>query len=132
MLRLNIRSQIQSTIIFLSVFSFIVIGIATISFFILRFNRNNEERLSKSIQVMANEVNTKMNSLQAFDDMPDNIGVQSGLEKPLPIFLTCIMLISIIIILAAAWLFQPSLISIISNCSVPKWSRMLTVSCRLA
>jgi two-component system nitrogen regulation sensor histidine kinase NtrY len=81
MLRLNIRSQIQSTIIFLSVFSFIVIGIATISFFILRFNRNNEERLSKSIQVMANEVNTKMSSLQAFDDMPNNIGVQTGLEK---------------------------------------------------
>jgi len=81
MLRLNIRSQIQATIIFLSVFSFIVIGIATISFFILRFNQNNEERLSKSIQVMANEVNTKMNSLQAFDDVPDNIGVRSELEK---------------------------------------------------
>jgi len=81
MLRLNIRSQIQATIIFLSVFSFIVIGIATISFFILRFNRNNEERLSKSIQVMANEVNTKMNSLQAFDDLPDNVGVKTGLEK---------------------------------------------------
>ncbi|MES2006348.1 MAG: HAMP domain-containing sensor histidine kinase [Bacteroidota bacterium] len=81
MLRLNIRSQIQATIIFLSVFSFVVIGIATISFFILRFNRNNEERLSKSIQVMANEVNTQMNALQAFDDVPDNIGIRSGLEK---------------------------------------------------
>ncbi len=81
MLRLNIRSQIQATIIFLSVFSFIVIGIATISFFILRFNRNNEERLSKSIQVMANEVNTKMTSLQAFDDEPDNPGVKAVLEK---------------------------------------------------
>lgn len=81
MLRLNIRSQIQATIIFLSVFSFIVIGIATISFFILRFHQSNEERLSKSIQVMANEVNTKMNSLQAFDDIPDNIGVRSELEK---------------------------------------------------
>lgn len=81
MMRLNIRSQIQSTIIFLSVFSFIVIGIATISFFILRFNRNNEERLSKSIQVMANEVNTKKSSLQAFDDAPDNGGVRAELEK---------------------------------------------------
>ena len=81
MLRLNIRSQIQATIIFLSVFSFLVIGVATISFFILRFNRNNEERLSKSIQVMANEVNTKMNSLKAFDDLPDNPGIKIGLEK---------------------------------------------------
>ncbi len=81
MLRLNIRSQIQATIIFLSVFSFLVIGIATISFFILRFHRSNEERLSKSIQVMANEVNSTMNSLQAFDDVPDNLGVRSELEK---------------------------------------------------
>jgi signal transduction histidine kinase len=81
LLRLNIRAQIQATIIFLSVFSFIVIGIATISFFIIRFHTNNEERLSKSIQVMANEVNNKMNSLSAFDDLPDNIGIRSGLEK---------------------------------------------------
>ncbi len=81
MLRLNIRTQIQGTIIFLSVFSFIVIGIATISFFIIRFHTNNEERLSKSIQVMANEVNSKMNSLSAFDDLPDNIGIRTGLEK---------------------------------------------------
>ncbi len=81
MLRLNIRSQIQATIIFLSVFSFLVIGVATVSFFILRFNQSNEDRLSKSIQVMANEVNSKMNSLQAFDDVPDNLGVRSELEK---------------------------------------------------
>ncbi len=81
MIRLNIRSQIQATIIFLSVFSFVVIGIATISFFILRFHRNNQERLSKSIQVMANEVNNKRTSLQAFDDVPDNIGVRNELEK---------------------------------------------------
>ncbi len=81
MLRLNIRSQIQSTIIFLNVFSFVVIAIATISFFILRFHRNNEERLSKSINVMANEMNTKMNGIRAFDDQPDNTGIFLELEK---------------------------------------------------
>lgn len=81
MLRLTIRSQIQSTIIFLSVFSFVVIGIATISFFILRFHRNNEDRLSKSIQVMATEINSRMNAIRAFDDLPDNIGVHQELEK---------------------------------------------------
>src|SRR5690606_23313430 len=32
--QLNIRSQVHTTIIFISLFSFIVIGIATISFFI--------------------------------------------------------------------------------------------------
>lgn len=78
---LNIRSQIQATIIFLSVFSFIVIGVATISFFIYRFNTSNEERLSKSIQVMANELNAKVNNLIAFDDLPDNPGVQYEIEK---------------------------------------------------
>ena len=81
MFRLNIRSQIQATIIFLSIFSFFVIGIVTISFFILRFNQNNEERLSKSIQVMANEINVKITSLKAFDDLPDNYGIKAGLEK---------------------------------------------------
>lgn len=78
---LNIRAQIQATIIFLSVFSFVVIGVATISFFIYRFNASNEERLSKSIQVMANQLNAKINSLIAFDDLPENPGVQYEIEK---------------------------------------------------
>ncbi len=81
LLRLNIRSQIQATIIFVSVFSFIVIGIATISFFIYRFNTSNEERLSKSIQVMANEFNNQVESLVALDDMPNNPGVIYELER---------------------------------------------------
>jgi signal transduction histidine kinase len=66
---LNIRSQIQATIIFLSVFSFLVIGVSTISFFIFRFNNNNEEKLSKSILVMANEINNKMTPQLIFDDV---------------------------------------------------------------
>lgn len=81
--RFNIRTQIQATIIFLSVFSFLVIGIATISFFIIRFNRSNEERLSKSIQVMANEINSKVNAQLSFDDVltVQNVGVTTGLER---------------------------------------------------
>lgn len=54
----NIRTQIHIIIIFVSLFSFVVIGIATISFFIVRFDRNNEERLTKAIQVMASEMST--------------------------------------------------------------------------
>lgn len=80
-LRFNIRSQIQATIIFVSVFSFLVIGIATISFFIYRYNRSNEERLSKSIQVMANEVNAKVISILALDDEPNNSGIKNELEQ---------------------------------------------------
>ena len=82
-LHLNIRSQIQATIIFLSVFSFIVIGIATISFFIFRFNRTNEERLSKSIQVMANEIDSRVRSQLVFDDVltVNNMWNLDNLEK---------------------------------------------------
>ncbi len=56
----SIRSQIHITFIFISVLSFLIIAIATISFFIVRFNRNNEERLSHSIQTMASEIELKM------------------------------------------------------------------------
>jgi len=81
--RFNIRTQIQATIIFLSVFSFLVIGIATISFFIIRFNRSNEERLSKSIQVMSNEINSKLNAQFSFDDVLTfkNVGLSRELEQ---------------------------------------------------
>jgi signal transduction histidine kinase len=81
--RFNIRTQIQATIIFLSVFSFIVIAIATISFFIIRYNRNNEERLSKSIQVMANEIDSRIRSQLVFDDVltVNNMVSMDNLEK---------------------------------------------------
>ena len=81
LLRFNIRTQIQATIIFVSVFSFLVIGVATISFFIYRYNRSNEERLSKSIQVMANELNAKVISILALDDEPNNSGIKNELEQ---------------------------------------------------
>lgn len=62
LMQLNIRSQIHATIIFISIFSFVVIGIATISFFIIRFNKSNEERLLKSLQVMTSEVESRFRS----------------------------------------------------------------------
>lgn len=46
----NIRSQIYGTVIFISVFSFIVIGAATILFFTASYNKNNRDKLSRSIQ----------------------------------------------------------------------------------
>ncbi|MGI8950417.1 MAG: ATP-binding protein [Chitinophagaceae bacterium] len=79
----NIRTQIHTTIIFVSIFSFLVIGAATISFFIVRFNSDNEERLSKSIQIMAAEIETKIKSLLVFDDALNvtDIGYNSDLER---------------------------------------------------
>lgn len=65
----NIRTQIHIIIIFVSLFSFVVIGIATISFFIVRFDRNNEQRLTKAIQLMASEMST-IRDKYVDDDIP--------------------------------------------------------------
>jgi two-component system, NtrC family, nitrogen regulation sensor histidine kinase NtrY len=69
MFNFNIRTQIHTTIIFISVFSFIVIGIATISFFIIRFNKTNQDRLAKTIQVMATDIESKVNTQLQLDDV---------------------------------------------------------------
>lgn len=58
--QLNIRKQIFTTIIFISLFSFFIIGAATIIFFINRYNRNNQDRLSRTIKVISNEINTRI------------------------------------------------------------------------
>jgi two-component system, NtrC family, nitrogen regulation sensor histidine kinase NtrY len=67
--QVNLRSQIHGTFIFITLISFIVIGVATIFFFINRYKRNNIERLSKAIQIMNNQVQTEIKKGAAFDDM---------------------------------------------------------------
>jgi len=66
LLQLNIRNQVHGTIILVSVFSFIVIGVTTILFFISRYHSNNREKLSRTIHVMENELRN------AIDTMPLN------------------------------------------------------------
>ncbi|MDP4214057.1 MAG: HAMP domain-containing sensor histidine kinase [Bacteroidota bacterium] len=61
-LQLNIRSQIHTTIIFVSLFLFLVIGVSTIFFLINRYNRNNQDRLSASLKVMAGEIESRLAS----------------------------------------------------------------------
>ncbi len=68
-LQLNIRNQIHGTVIFISVLSFLVIGVATILFFIRRYENNNRERLSRTIKVMENEVRNSLSELYVFDDV---------------------------------------------------------------
>ena len=63
--QLNIRNQVHSTIIFISVFSFIIIGASTISFFISRYKRNNSEKLSRTMKIMVNEVQKKISELKS-------------------------------------------------------------------
>lgn len=80
---LSIRNQIHLTIIFISLFSFIIIGIATISFFVIRFNKSNTERLGRTIQVMANEIESKIRDIRSSDDQLSiyDIGLSSNLDK---------------------------------------------------
>lgn len=66
--QLNIRSQIHGTIIFISLFSFLVIGIATIIFFDNRYKKNNQERLSKAIQIMANDIQKQIENQGVSND----------------------------------------------------------------
>jgi len=65
----DLRSQIHGTFIFVTLISFIVIGVATIFFFINRYKRNNIERLSKAIQIMNNQVQAEIKRGDVFDDM---------------------------------------------------------------
>ncbi|NML22061.1 HAMP domain-containing histidine kinase [Pseudoflavitalea sp. G-6-1-2] len=65
---LSIRSQIHSTIISVSLLSFVVIGIATILYFVNRYHRNNQDRLTRAIQIMGNEVKKKIINHSVFND----------------------------------------------------------------
>ncbi|MBC7904701.1 MAG: hypothetical protein H7Y27_14850, partial [Gemmatimonadaceae bacterium] len=67
--QVNLRSQIHGTFIVITLISFIVIGIATIVFFINRYERNNLERLSKAIQIMNKQVQTEIGRHETFDDL---------------------------------------------------------------
>ena len=67
--QLNIRSQVHTTILFISVFSFLVIGAATISFFISRNRQSNAEKLGRTMKIMVNEMEKKMAVQNTFDDV---------------------------------------------------------------
>lgn len=67
--QMSIRNQVHATIIFMSLLSFIVVGVATILFFIDRYYNNNRESLSHTIQVMQNEVRNSLTDIAVFDDV---------------------------------------------------------------
>ena len=64
----SIRSQIHSTIIMVSLLSFLIIGVATILFFIKRYDRNNQDKLSRAIQIMVNEVQNQVADHSSFNN----------------------------------------------------------------
>ena len=59
----TIRNQVHGTIIAISIFSFLVIGITTILFFISRYHSNNSEKLSRTIHVMENEIRNSIDTI---------------------------------------------------------------------
>jgi two-component system nitrogen regulation sensor histidine kinase NtrY len=63
----SIRSQIHSTMILVSLLSFLIIGVATILFFIKRYDRNNQDKLSRAIQIMVNEVQNQLADRSSFN-----------------------------------------------------------------
>lgn len=65
----NIRSQIYGTVIFVSVFSFIVVGTTTILFFTGSYNKNNRDKLSRSIQDISKELQNKISDHRMTDDV---------------------------------------------------------------
>ena len=55
-LQFNIRSQIRVVIIFISLFSFLIISVVTIIFFISKFNQTSQDRLVKSLNNISSEI----------------------------------------------------------------------------
>ncbi len=65
--QLSIRNQVHSTILFISLLSFFVVGIATILFFINRYNNNNRDKLSRTIRIMQNEMDNSLKDLIVYN-----------------------------------------------------------------
>lgn len=62
--QLTLRNQVHGVIILISIFSFTVIGITTILFFISRYHSNNREKLSSTIHIMERELKNSLDTLQ--------------------------------------------------------------------
>ncbi len=82
----DMQSQIHATVIFISVFSFVVIGAATILYFINRFDETSQQRLSSSIEAIANEVTGRLQQVESQKLLDDSIytndaGLANSLER---------------------------------------------------
>ncbi len=76
----TIRGQIHGTFILITVLSFLVVAIATISFFIVRYEDNNKERLSRTMNIMLNELQTHeelLNTIYDLSGKPDTGNIAS-------------------------------------------------------
>ncbi len=72
-LGVDMQSQIHATVIFISVFSFVVIGAATISYFINRFDETSQQRLSASIEAITHEIAGKLQLIESQKQLEDSM-----------------------------------------------------------
>ncbi len=80
---LSIRNQVHGAIILLSLLAFLLLGAVTVFFFLDRYQNNNREKLSRTIQVMQNEIRTSVSNLSVFDDVIKiyDLGYRENLEQ---------------------------------------------------
>ncbi len=78
--QVTIRNQVHGTIIFISVVLFIVVGAATVLFFIDRYNSANREKLELIIQVMENDISNSLNTVPLSNDL-SKIYAKNNKEK---------------------------------------------------
>lgn len=72
----SIRGQIHNTFILITLLSFLVIGIATISFFTQRFDAANTDRLGRTMNIMLNELQSHKDLGSLFFDKDDSLHTQ--------------------------------------------------------
>ncbi len=87
-IQLSIKQQVHGTIIFFSIFSFLIIGIATILFFINRYENNNKETLSRTIKIMEEELTAQVSSNNLRDntfknDIASSMGITENVVNNL-------------------------------------------------
>ena len=81
--RFNIRTQIQTIIVSVTLISFVVIGFVTISFFYKSFNESNEEKLKNNARIMVNEIERLAKDRVVYSDMFNlsKLDINLDLEK---------------------------------------------------
>ena len=81
-IRLSIRQQVHGTIISFSILSFIIIGIATILFFINSFQNNNHEILNRTTKVIGTDLTKSITKdLIETSNFSDTAKVESPLSN---------------------------------------------------
>lgn len=69
-MRMTINRKMQGTIIFFSLFSFLIVSVATVTFFLAQFRETNKVKLSKSARIVSKETENSIKNdlLQDIDD----------------------------------------------------------------